>query len=96
MPQPGKPITILMADALGISPLPFLMAEAILSNIGGVGTLIGDPPNIIIGSAAKLGFNDFIIHLMPPVVVAMGGSLLVLNLIFNHKEKIKQKKTRIV
>ncbi|HAV43268.1 TPA: hypothetical protein DCX15_04560 [bacterium] len=88
------PITILMADALGISPLPFLMTETLLSNIGGVGTLIGDPPNIIIGSSAGLGFNDFIIHLMPLAIVTIGGSLLTLNLVFNKELKIKPKNIR--
>ena len=51
--------------------MPFLLAEVMASNIGGTATLIGDPPNIIIGSRADLGFNDFLVHLAPIVVVLM-------------------------
>ena len=51
------PVTVSMADVLSISALPFLMGEVLLSNIGGVATLIGDPPNILIGSAAGFGFQ---------------------------------------
>lgn len=64
------PVTVSMADILGISVLPFLISEALLSNIGGVATLIGDPPNILIGSAAGFSFTDFLTHLAPIVVVA--------------------------
>ncbi len=72
------PITFSIADILGLSPIPFLMGEVLLSNVGGVATLIGDPPNILIGSAAGLGFNDFVIHLGPIVVVA---SIVVISLL---------------
>jgi Na+/H+ antiporter NhaD/arsenite permease-like protein len=51
-----------------LNPAPYLMAEAMLSNIGGVATLVGDPPNIMIGSAAGLDFNAFLIHMLPAVV----------------------------
>ncbi len=64
------PVTISIADIMGISPLPFLVSEVLLSNIGGVATLIGDPPNILIGSAAGLTFTDFLVHLAPIVLVA--------------------------
>ena len=64
------PVTVSLADILGISPFPFLMSEVLLSNIGGVATLIGDPPNILIGSAAGFGFLDFLIHLAPIVLLA--------------------------
>jgi len=63
------PVTVSVVDILGISALPFLVGEVLLSNIGGVGTLIGDPPNILIGSAAGFGFLDFIVHLTPIVVI---------------------------
>jgi Na+/H+ antiporter NhaD/arsenite permease-like protein len=63
------PITIAICAQLGISPIPYLIAEVLASNIGGAATLIGDPPNIIIGSRAGLGFNDFLIHMAPIVVV---------------------------
>ena len=64
------PVTVSLADILGISPFPFLMSEVLLSNIGGVATLIGDPPNILIGSAAGFGFVDFLTHLAPIVLLA--------------------------
>ncbi len=64
------PVTVSLADILGISPFPFLMSEVLLSNIGGVATLIGDPPNILIGSAAGFGFLDFLVHLAPIVFLA--------------------------
>src|SRR6476469_4935362 len=48
---------------------PFLIAEVLASNIGGAATLIGDPPNIIIGSRAGLTFNDFLVHMAPPVLI---------------------------
>jgi len=63
------PVTMSLADILGLPMVPFLIGEVMLSNVGGVGTLIGDPPNILIGSAAGLTFTDFIIHLLPIVLV---------------------------
>ncbi|HAD06248.1 MAG TPA: citrate transporter [Anaerolineaceae bacterium] len=63
------PVTILICEILGFSPQPFLIAEAILSNIGGISTLVGDPPNVLIASAANFSFTDFIVHSFPLVVV---------------------------
>ena len=66
------PVTLLITEELKISPYPFLFAEIFASNIGGTATLIGDPPNIMIGSAVNLSFNDFLIHLAPitpPILV---------------------------
>lgn len=63
------PVTILITQLLELPTLPFLILEALASNIGGTATLIGDPPNIIIGSRAELTFNDFIHHLTPGVLV---------------------------
>jgi len=65
------PVTILIAVELGISPVPFIIVEAIASNIGGTATLIGDPPNIMIGSAANLDFNSFLVNLTPVVLILM-------------------------
>lgn len=65
------PVTLLVCERLGLDPIPFLIAEAMASNIGGTATLIGDPPNIIISSKADLSFNDFIINLAPIVVVLL-------------------------
>ena len=65
------PVCILIAVELGISPVPFVISIAVASNIGGTATLIGDPPNIMIGSAAKLDFNDFLFTLTPIVLVIL-------------------------
>jgi Na+/H+ antiporter NhaD/arsenite permease-like protein len=59
------PVTLLITEELRVSPYPFLFAEIFASNIGGTATLIGDPPNIMIGSAVKLSFNDFLVNLAP-------------------------------
>ena len=64
------PVAILISEILGMSAVPLLMALALLSNTGGTGTLIGDPPNILIGSAAGLSFNDFLVNSLPVVLVA--------------------------
>ena len=65
------PVTFLVCERLGVPVAPFLIAEAIASNIGGTATLVGDPPNIIIASRAGLSYNDFLVHLAPLVVVLL-------------------------
>src|SRR5688500_13713238 len=79
------PVTILICEILGMSPLPYLMAEALLSDTGGVATLVGDPPNVLIGSAAGLSFNDFLIYSLPSVVVAWIAALLLLRFLFREE-----------
>lgn len=59
------PVTLYIATVLRVSPVPFLIAEILASNIGGTATLIGDPPNILIGSAAGLSFVDFLVNMTP-------------------------------
>jgi len=76
------PVTILVCDILSINPIPTLMAEILLANIGGVGTLVGDPPNMMIASASGFTFIDFLIHLLPLVLITMGVSVLALRFIF--------------
>ncbi|MFC1624267.1 SLC13 family permease [Candidatus Omnitrophota bacterium] len=83
------PISILVCDMLGINPLPILMAEILLSIIGGVATLVGDPPNIFIGSAAGLSFNDFLRNLFPVTVVTVLFSFFILK--FIHRKKLSGK-----
>ncbi|MCX7779480.1 MAG: ArsB/NhaD family transporter [Negativicutes bacterium] len=63
------PIIFSITSSLKVNPVPFLVSEILASNIGGTATLIGDPPNIMIGGAVGLGFNDFVIALAPVVVV---------------------------
>ena len=78
------PVTILIAEVLGISPVPLLLAEALLSDTGGVATLVGDPPNVLIASAAGFTFTDFLTHMTPLVVVAWLMALLTLAFIFRR------------
>ncbi len=79
------PVTIIIARLLKISPIPLLMAEALLSDTGGVATLVGDPPNIMIGSAAGFSFNDFITHIAPIVVLAWLATLVTLRFVFRKE-----------
>jgi len=65
------PVTLLVCDRLGLPPVPYLIAEALASNIGGTATLIGDPPNIIIASRGGLTFNDFLVNLAPIVIILL-------------------------
>jgi len=79
------PVTLMVARELKVAPYPFLFAEVFASNIGGTSTLIGDPPNILIGSATGLSFNDFVTNLAPVVVVIMALQLLATHLIWGRK-----------
>lgn len=90
------PITILISEILGINPAPLLMAEAILSDTGGVATLVGDPPNMLIGSAANLSFLDFIIYAMPIVLAAWFIALFLLRLLFRRELAVRPKKIKAV
>jgi Na+/H+ antiporter NhaD/arsenite permease-like protein len=65
------PVTFLVCDRLAVPAVPYLIAEAMASNIGGTATLVGDPPNIIIASRGNLSYNDFLIHLAPIVLLAL-------------------------
>ena len=65
------PVTLYIATVLRLSPVPFLISEILASNIGGTATLIGDPPNILIGSAAGLGFDAFLVHMAPAAVLIL-------------------------
>ncbi len=89
------PVTLLVAEALKVDPIPYLIVEALSSNIGGTATLIGDPPNIMIGSRARLDFLDFIIHLAPIVIIMMAVFLVLIRLFFHSrlstKEEFKQR-----
>ncbi len=91
------PVTLFIADALEVDPVPFLIVEAIASNIGGTATLIGDPPNIMIASKAKLDFMDFIINLTPVVIVMMVVLLIVIRLVFGKRLSVSSElKERIL
>ncbi len=79
------PVTLHITDELEVPPYPFLFAEVMASNIGGTATLIGDPPNILIGSLAGLTFNDFVIHLTPVIIVVMLVQALMIHLVWGRK-----------
>ena len=76
------PVTLSVARRLGVSPAPYLISQILASNIGGTATLIGDPPNILIGSAAGLDFGDFLVHLAPVVLLILGVFLVPMAVLF--------------
>ncbi|MCK9555492.1 ArsB/NhaD family transporter [bacterium] len=81
------PITFLISQQLDINPVPLLIIEVMASNIGGTATLIGDPPNILIGSAANLSFNDFLLNLTPVILIIM--VVFVFTVIFLMRDKLR-------
>ena len=81
------PVTLSIFKAIHISPLPFILGQTLASNIGGAATLIGDPPNIIIGSAANIDFNTFFINMAPPVVLTLLFGVFLLKIIFRKELK---------
>ncbi len=76
------PLIILIARAMKVSPIPYLLAAALLSDTGGIATLVGDPPNIMIGSAAGISFNRFLFTMGPIVLVAWLVCLIMLKFLF--------------
>ena len=91
------PISILIAVELGLSPTPFVICDALSANIGGTATLVGDPPNIMIGSAAELSFAAFIANLGPPVLLIYIVFCLLIYALFRSKLKAsKAQKARIM
>jgi len=85
------PITLLITDTLKISAYPYLFAEIFASNIGGTATLIGDPPNIMIGSATGLGYNDFLFNLAPISIFILVMTMIPVYLIWGRHLKADQK-----
>ena len=79
------PVTLLICHELDLNPYPFLFAEIFASNIGGTATLIGDPPNIMIGSAVNLTFNDFLFNLAPIVPLILLVTLGVIYFVWGRK-----------
>jgi Na+/H+ antiporter NhaD/arsenite permease-like protein len=79
------PLIVLICQALKVSPVPYLLAAALLSDTGGVATLIGDPPNLMIGSAAEINFNTFLIHMGGIVLVAWLAILAAQKLLFRKE-----------
>ena len=91
------PIVLLIAYELKISPIPFIVTMVIASNFGGAATMIGDPPNVMIGSATKYPFMDFIINLTPPVILITAASIGLIWLIYRKKMKVSnQNRVRLM
>ena len=91
------PVTLLISHELKLSPYPFLFAEIFASNIGGTATLIGDPPNIMIGSAVNLSFNDFILNLAPIVPPILLITLAIIYVIWGrHMQAADDTRERIM
>ncbi|MDU1539761.1 MAG: ArsB/NhaD family transporter [Paeniclostridium sordellii] len=76
------PMTIVITQILKINPTPFLITQILASNIGGTSTLIGDPPNIMIGSAANLSFMDFVVNLGPIVIIILFATIICFKFVF--------------
>lgn len=79
------PLIVLICQALNVSPVPYLLGAALLSDTGGVATLVGDPPNLMIGSAAGIDFNTFLIHMGGIVLVAWFSILIAQKWLFRKE-----------
>jgi len=86
------PVTIAITDRLDISPMPFFISEILASNIGGTATLIGDPPNIMIGSATGLGFMDFLLNLSLPAFIILIVTTVCLVVIYRGDMQVAPEK----
>lgn len=90
------PMTLGITAVLELDPIPFLIPQIIASNIGGTATLIGDPPNIMIGSAAHIGFIAFITNLAPVIVVIFITTMLLFKLLYGKKLVVSEKNKKKV
>ena len=86
------PVTLFLSTRLGVSPIPFLVSEILASNIGGTATLIGDPPNLLIGSAAGLDFVAFLNHMAPVAVLSLAAFLVTARWMFHDDLKVNPKR----
>lgn len=84
------PMTLAITGILKINPIPYMISEILASNMGGTATLIGDPPNIMIGSAAKLGFLDFLFNTGTPVVIILALTLLCFRFLYVKEMQVDQ------
>lgn len=88
------PVTLTLTDRLDLNPVPFLLSEIMASNIGGTATLIGDPPNIMIGSAVGLTFNDFLLVLAPVCVVILLVTVALLLFFYRRELNVSEENRR--
>jgi Na+/H+ antiporter NhaD/arsenite permease-like protein len=84
------PVTMLVCQALELEVVPYLITEALASNIGGTATLIGDPPNIMIASKAQLDFMAFIYHLAPVIIVVLLAYIISIKFIFGKRLTVRE------
>ncbi|MFZ5969029.1 MAG: ArsB/NhaD family transporter [Bacillota bacterium] len=84
------PVTLVITEALHIDPIPFMVTQILAANIGGTATLIGDPPNIMIGSSTDLGFMDFIINLAPVVTIIFVITFMIVRFIYKSKLHVEE------
>jgi len=81
------PMTIIVCKHLNVAPMPFILSQVFVSNIGGAATLVGDPPNIIIASKANLSFNSFLVHMAPMVILVL--IVIIPLLVFVFRKQLK-------
>ncbi|SNY90109.1 possible tyrosine transporter P-protein [Cohaesibacter sp. ES.047] len=84
------PVTLLLTDQLNLRAYPFLFSQIFASNVGGTSTLIGDPPNILIGSAVGLGFMDFVDWVGPPALIVLIFCLVFFDFLWGRKMKASE------
>ncbi len=90
------PVTLVISDSLKINPIPFIISEILSANIGGAATLIGDPPNIMIGSYKGIGFLDFVVNLGPLMVVIFVVTILIIKFIYKKDMVVDEKDKKYV
>ena len=90
------PVTIAITNTLKVPAYPYLFAEIMASNIGGTATLIGDPPNIIIGSQVGLTFNDFVYHLTPVILIILAVQLAMIHVIWGKDLRATEEAEAVV
>lgn len=91
------PVSLVICGQLKVPPYPFLLSQVLASNIGGTATLIGDPPNIIIGAQVGLSFNDFIINLAPVIAMILAVHLLAIHLFWGRRLRSSpERRARII
>lgn len=88
------PVTFSITRMLGVNPVPFLISEVLFSNIGGTATLIGDPPNIMIGSKTGLSFNDFLLNLTPIIIIIAIVTVGILYFMFRKQMQVGEEKKK--
>ncbi len=82
------PMLLYITKKMNVNPVPFLLSEIFASNIGGTATLIGDPPNIMIGSAAKLSFNEFLVNMGPIALVDLVITVVIVYLVYKNSIRV--------